>query len=79
MNDKSTGSVTFNGQTGTFNLTKEVAGAAATQAPAGGMSTDEALQKSFANVSAYVIKWAEMVPPTSTPTSRRSQFGRSDS
>jgi len=62
VNDKATGSVTLNGQTGTFSLTKGTAGAAATQPPAGGMSTDEALQKSFANVSAYIIKSAEMVP-----------------
>lgn len=61
VNDTATGTVAFSGQTGTFTLTKNAA-APATQPPAGGMSTDEALQKSFAQVSAYIAKSAEMIP-----------------
>ena len=61
VNDTAKGSVSFSGQTGTFSLTKGAA-ATATQPPAGGMSTDEALQKSFAQVSGYIAKSAEMIP-----------------
>jgi hypothetical protein len=62
VNDKATGSVMMGGQTGKFSLTRDAGGAAAAAPPpAGGMSTGEALQKSFAEVSAYVIKSAEMI------------------
>jgi hypothetical protein len=64
VNDQATGSVTIQGQSGTFSLTKGAAAAApATPPPAGGMSTDAALQKSFAQVSAYIAKSADMIPP----------------
>ena len=63
VNDSATGTVTLNDQTGTFSLTRGAAAAApATRPPAGGMSTDEALQKSFAQVSGYIAKSAEMIP-----------------
>jgi hypothetical protein len=62
VNDKATGSVMMRGQTGRFSLTRDAGGAAAA-APsrARGMSTDEALQKSFAQVSAYIAKSADMI------------------
>jgi len=63
VNDKATGTVSMGGQTGKFTLTRGSADAApAAPPPAGGMSTDEALQKSFANISAYIAKSAEMIP-----------------
>ena len=61
--DKAAGQVTLNNQTGTFALTKGAAGAAdAPPSRPGGMSTSEALQKSFASVSTYIAKSAEMIP-----------------
>ena len=63
VDDKVSGSVAMNGQSGTFMLAK---GTAATSAPAasqaGSASANELLAKGFATVSGYVTKSAEMIP-----------------
>ena len=62
MNDKASGNVLMNGQTGTFSLTRGTAAATMPEPQAGGMPPNEALQKEFATVSGYVTKSAEMIP-----------------
>lgn len=63
VNDTASGSVTLNGGTGTFSLTRGAAGAASSQQPPPGASgAGAALQNSFATVSGYVTKSAELIP-----------------
>lgn len=63
MNDKASGNVLMNGQTGTFSLTRGNSAATTVPEPqAGGMPANEALQKGFATVSGYVTNSAEMIP-----------------
>jgi hypothetical protein len=63
VNDTATGSVTLNGETGTFTMTKGAATATAPVQPqASGLGADAALQKSFAEVSGHVTKSADIIP-----------------
>ena len=61
--DKMDGRVTLLGKPGVFSLSRSAAGADSPPAPQGGMSTEEALQKSFAEVSGHILKAAETIPP----------------
>jgi uncharacterized damage-inducible protein DinB len=75
-----TGRVTINNQTGTFAMTKKGTASSAAAAQAGSSdATSAALRESFAEVSGFVIKAAELVPPdkyTYQPTKTVRTFGQ---
>lgn len=68
------GRFTFDNRAGTFLMTRDT-GATTAQTPAGGMDPATALKEGFAQVSGWLVKAAEMVPPDKysyrpTPTVR---------
>ena len=64
VGDKIAGRIMLMGQPGVFSLLRGPAAADSPAAPeAGGMRVEEALQKSFAEVSGHILKAAETIPP----------------